>query len=220
MQMASESLPGRLFTIGHSNHEVPRFLALLAGAGIDAIADVRSQPVSKYLPHFSRPEMEVWLRDREIGYAFLGRQLGGRPGQPSLYDADGRVNYERVRRGKLFQEGIEELLRHTEELKIALLCAEEDPLSCHRGLMITPALVERGFSPLHVRGDGTVETMAQMEQRLLEVTGVGAGMLDGLFAASLSEEERRDLLAEAYRTQARRKGFRMREDERSTEDGE
>lgn len=94
----------------------------------------------------------------------------------------------------------------------ALLCAEEDPLNCHRGLMITPALVERGLAPVHLRGDGSAETTAAMEQRLLAETGVGAGVLDGLFAAAVPDDERRRMVAEAYRLRARRKAFRWRPD--------
>jgi hypothetical protein len=91
-----------------------------------------------------------------------------------------------------------------------MLCAEEDPLDCHRGLMITPALLECGISPIHLRGDGSAETTETMEERLLAATGVGAGILDGLFAVCVTAEERRDLLAEAYRSMAQRKAFRLK----------
>jgi hypothetical protein len=90
-----------------------------------------------------------------------------------------------------------------------MLCSEEDPLECHRGLMIAPALVERGLAPMHLRGDGSLETTQQMEQRLMEATGIGVGIVDGLFAATLSEQERRDVLASAYRAMAKRKAYRM-----------
>jgi hypothetical protein len=93
-----------------------------------------------------------------------------------------------------------------------MLCAEEDPLDCHRGLMIAPALVTQGIATAHLRGDGRIETTAEMETRLLAETKVGSGILDGLFAAMVSEAERRQYLAEAYRVMARRKAFRQRSD--------
>jgi hypothetical protein len=93
---------------------------------------------------------------------------------------------------------------------VALLCAEEDPLDCHRGLMITPALRERGLAPIHLRGDGSSETTAEMEKRLAAETKAGAGILDGLFADLLSGEERRTFLEDAYRIMSRRKAFRVR----------
>ena len=204
---------GRVFSVGHSNHEPGRFVALLREAGITAVADVRSQPYSRRLPQFSRPELEALLREYDIAYAFFGDQLGGRPGRPSLYDADGRVDYERVRATAEFRRGLDRLCRAAGEQRVAMLCGEEDPLDCHRGLMITPALAERGVRTGHLRKDGRVESTAEMEDRLLTVTGVGAGILDGLFAALVPPEERGRLLAEAYRVQARRKAYQVQPEE-------
>src|SRR5262249_39014433 len=139
--------------------------------------------------------------------------LGGRPASPALYDEDGRVDYERVRRTADFQHGLERLARGLPGPTIAFLCSEEDPLDCHRGLMITPALVERGLAPGHLRKDGSIETNEAMERRLLGETGVGAGFLDGLFAAVLTAEDRLAFLAEAYRHMARRKAYRSRQED-------
>ncbi len=201
-----------LLSVGHSNHPPERFLDLLRAAGVTAIADVRSAPYSRRLPQYHREELECMLREAGIAYVFLGDQLGGRPGSPSLYDAEGRVDYLRVRATPAFQQGLDRLCFVAERDRVALLCGEEDPLDCHRGLMITPALGERGVHPGHVRKDGRIETTAAMEERLLAVTGVGDGLLDGLFATMISEEERRRLLAEAYQAQARRKAFRLTPD--------
>ncbi len=204
---------GRLFSIGHSNHPIERFIELLRNAGVTAVADVRSQPYSQRYPHYNRSELEKALRDADIAYAFLGDQLGGRPRWPEAYDEQGRLDYERVRNRALFQQGLQRLCHALEDYRVAMLCAEEDPLCCHRGLLITPALAERGILPSHIRGDGRIDTAQQFEERLLAETGVGAGILDGLFAPTLSDEERRQLLKEAYRRQARRRSFRRVPDE-------
>jgi len=201
-----------LFTIGHSNHELERFLKLVKNAGVTALADVRSRPYSRRLPHFSRSELEAALAHHGIAYVYLGDELGGRPEDTDLYDADGRVDYQRVRRTYLFQVGLDRLDRGLERYRIALFCAEEDPLDCHRGLMIAPAVVERGISPVHLRGNGARETTAEMEDRLLAATRIGEGFLDGLFAAQITPEDRRAMLDEAYRMQARRKAFRLQPD--------
>ncbi|HEV3204140.1 MAG TPA: DUF488 domain-containing protein [Gemmataceae bacterium] len=202
----------RLFTIGHSNHDPEAFLNLLRRAEISAVADVRSLPSSMRHPHFNRPELEGFLKHQGITYVFLGDFLGGRPQQPSLYDVDGRVDYERVRKMPFFEQGLERLIKGQDQYRIALVCAEEDPLHCHRGLMIAPALVERGLAPVHLRGDGSMETTEDLEKRLFAETKVGAGILDGLFASTISPEDRKRLLADAYRDMARRKGFRRRPD--------
>jgi hypothetical protein len=203
----------RFFSIGHSHHTIADLMALLRQAGVTAIADVRSQPFSRRLPHFNRSELEAALRENDLAYAFLGDSLGGRPARPSLYDTDGRVDYERVRQESFFQFGLDVLIEAGETHRIAMLCAEEDPLDCHRGLMIAPALVERGITPQHLRGNGTVESTPALEQRLLVETGVGAGILNGLFAATILDEERRFCVDEAYRIMGRRKAYRLRGDE-------
>jgi uncharacterized protein (DUF488 family) len=200
----------RLFSIGHSNHELAGLVELLRNVGVTAVADVRSQPFSQRLPHFNRPDLAHGLDEYGIAYAFLGEQLGGRPRALSLYDNEGRVSYERVRATVAFQQGIDLLCAALDTYAVAMLCSEEDPADCHRALMIAPALVERGISPVHLRADGSAETTAEFEERLLAETKVGVGILDGLFAATLSAEDRQRLLAEAYRVQARRKAFRLR----------
>lgn len=204
-----EDAGARLISVGHSNHDWPAFVALLHGAGVTMVADVRSSPYSGRYPYFNCGPLMRGLHGEGIAYVFLGDRLGGRPGQPSLYDDDGRLNYERVRRTETFQRGLDQLLHALPENTIAFLCSEEDPLECHRGLMIAPALCERGCSPCHLRKDGTLETNEHMERRLFQETGVGAGLLDGLFAATLTEEDHRSLLAEAYRRRARRKAYQL-----------
>jgi uncharacterized protein (DUF488 family) len=205
--MDNESRP-RLFSVGHSNHDLAHFLDLLGGAGVTAVADVRSAPFSRRLPQFNRPELERTLREHGIAYVFLGEELGGRPQRPDLY-TDGVADYERMRRTSAFRSGLERLIQGTEDHAVAMLCSEADPLDCHRGLMITPALVECGLAPLHLLRDGKIETTAEMEERLLQETRPGQGILDGLFAAALPAQERAALLAEAYRQMGRRKAFRL-----------
>ncbi|MBV9122555.1 MAG: DUF488 domain-containing protein [Planctomycetes bacterium] len=209
-EVIEEMRKQRLFSIGHSNHDQAWFLQLLQRTSITAVADVRSQPFSRRFPQFNWPELERALRALDIGYAFLGEFLGGRPRHLGLYDPEGQVDYERVRQTEMFQQGLSHLEEVLKSNRVALLCSEEDPLHCHRGLMIAPALVERGRAVWHLRGDGSVETARQAEDRLLAETGVGAGILDGLFAAAVTEEERSELLGEAYRMQARRRAFRLR----------
>jgi uncharacterized protein (DUF488 family) len=204
---SSENGPRPLYTVGHSNHEWPAFLALLRQAGVTALADVRSLPYSRRLPHFSRDAIERSLRGSEIAYIYLGDQLGGRPADEGLYDADGRVDYEAVRRTATFQSGLERVLRGMERYTIALLCSEDDPRDCHRGLMITPALRERCVAPLHLRRDGRIETTEDLERDLLAAAGLDA-VADGLLALMVSEEDRRVALADAYRRMAARKAYR------------
>jgi uncharacterized protein (DUF488 family) len=199
----------RLFSVGHSNHDLDRFLVLLHTNGVTAVADVRSSPYSRRLPHFNRGSLEIDLHDQEIHYAFVGDLLGGRPTSPELYDEEGRVVYERVRQTSAFRRGLEQLLQGAEEHCIVMLCSEEDPLDCHRGLMITPALLEHGVAPLHLRKNGSLETTAAMEQRLLKETRLDSRLEPDLFTAAPTDADVRRVLAEAYAVMGRKKGYRM-----------
>ncbi len=189
----------RLFTLGHSDNEPEELLVLLRGAGVTALADVRSTPFSRRVPHFNRKFLEAYLQNHGIAYIFLGDYLGGRPALEELYHSEGWVDYERIRKSLRFWFGLEWLQRNLEYHTIALMCGEEDPLDCHRGLMIAPALKEMGLPPRHIRKTGRLETTAQFEERLQEATGLG-----NLFPESL---------AEAYRVMNRKKAYRRAPDD-------
>ncbi|MFO0844848.1 MAG: DUF488 domain-containing protein [Gemmataceae bacterium] len=166
-------LAGRLFTVGHSNHEPEAFLALLRRHGVTAVADVRSSPYSRRMPHFSRGSLEATLGHHGIAYVFLGQELGGRPTDEALYHPDGWADYERVRSTAGFARGVERVLGGLQRYTVALMCGEEDPIDCHRGLMVTPALKGVGLPPRHIRRD-RLESTEEFEQRVQDAAGVGA----------------------------------------------
>jgi uncharacterized protein (DUF488 family) len=197
-----------VFSVGHSNHELDSFLALLHGAGITAIADVRSSPYSKRYPQFNKGPLENALRASGIDYVYLGDLLGGRPNSRALYDAEGRADYETIRATRAFRRGLERLLDGAARYRVAMLCGEDDPVDCHRGLMITPALGELGVSPQHLRKDGSLETTPAMERRLLKETNLEERIRPDLFHTP-DEAEIRAIIAEAYRLMARKKAFQL-----------
>ena len=118
--------PG-LFTIGHSNLALDDFLSLLQRHGIEAVADVRTVPWSRYVPHFNAKALGAALASRGIGYVPLGRELGGRPAADEFYDEEGHVLYGRLAGSAAFHEGIDQVLARGRTSRIALLCSEEDP---------------------------------------------------------------------------------------------
>ena len=134
--------PG-LFTIGHSNQALDHFLSLLQGHGIEAVADVRTVPWSRYVPQFNAKALGAALASRGIDYVPLGRELGGRPAGDEFYDEEGRVLYGRLAGSAAFQDGLDQVLARARTSRIALLCSEEDPGRCHRHLLIGRVLRER-----------------------------------------------------------------------------
>jgi len=149
---------GTVFTIGHSSHPAEVFTALLTKHAMQVLVDVRSAPYSRYAPQFDRELLQRALDDAGIRYLFLGRELGGRPDNQAYYDGDGHVVYSRMTADPAFVSGIERLERGMSELRLALMCGEEDPAHCHRRLLVARVLIERGHEVVHIRGDGRLES--------------------------------------------------------------
>jgi len=181
MQQSGPILAARrplLYSIGHSNHTAERFIQLLQQHGIEAVADVRSAPYSRFNPHFSKERLEAELRNRGFYYVFLGRELGARREEPECY-RDGRVDFGLVVRSTLFQRGVARLTDGASRMKVAMMCAEKDPLSCHRTLLIARHIIHSLSDIHHILADGEIETHGQLEQRLLQQTNLDQ---DELFA--------------------------------------
>jgi uncharacterized protein (DUF488 family) len=146
-----------IYTIGHSRHPAERFVALLRAHEIACLVDVRSQPASRWTPHFGKAALGRLLADHGIDYVFLGTALGGRPAGAEYYLEGGAVDYARRARAEDFRAGIEELSAIARTRTVAIMCAEEDPAHCHRRVLVAPALESAGTTVIHLRGDGRTQ---------------------------------------------------------------
>ena len=172
-----------VFTIGHSNRAFTDFLGVLTAYEIELVADVRSYPASRYAPQFSRKRLASALEANGIGYAFMGAELGGRPKEAEFYGAGGGVLYSKLAGSQRFQGGLERLIEMLLEARVAIMCSEEKPVSCHRRLLVGRALQERGIEVQHLRADGS----AQAEDDLDAPAGGRAGQLQ-LFDAPVGPD--------------------------------
>ena len=188
-----------ILTVGHSNHPLEHFLELLARHGVTAVADVRSAPYSRFCPHFNRRALSSSLADRGMRYLFLGRELGGRPDDPACYDEGGRVCYDRVRRTERFRGGVRQLLATAATRRSALMCAEKEPLDCHRTLLIAQALERQGVAVVHILAGGAIEPHPRTMNRLLAKFDLDP---DAELIAT-----REELVGHAVALQTRRVGF-------------
>ena len=157
--------PNGIFTIGHSTHELERFVELLKQHRIGAVADVRSMPYSRWQPQFNREKLSVALNADGIAYVFLGKELGARSDDPACY-ANGRVQYRRLARTALFRSGIQRVLDGSQRMSIALMCAEKDPLDCHRTILVARELVDLDKDVHHILADGKLEEQQAAMKRL------------------------------------------------------
>lgn len=182
-----------IYTIGHSNHSWETFLTLLEQHHIEVIADVRSSPYSRYCPQFNQRELAAALDRAGIQYQFLGRELGARPNDPGCYTA-GRVNFDKLAARTEFVAGLRQVAAQSQIRRLAMLCAEKDPLTCHRAILVARKLGDLQTEAQHILADGSIETQAEMERRLCLLFKLAPNLFD-------SEA---DVIAQAYERQSER----------------
>jgi len=186
-----------LLTIGHSNRSLDHFLELLLEHQVSAIADVRFSPYSKYSPQFNKDVLESALRDANIDYVFLGRELGARRSEDSCY-IDGHAKYDRIAQLPTFRRGLERVLQGVEHYRVALMCSESDPITCHRTILVCRELkrVCPDLEITHILGDGTGERQEMLEERLLNLHKLQPELFGDLTSTSGLIEKAYDLQAE------------------------
>ena len=199
-----------VLTIGHSTHPIEAFIALLQRHGAAAVADIRAAPYSRFNPQFNREPLAASLAACGIEYVFLGSELGGRSADPACYD-DGRISYGRLSSTRAFRVGLERVAKDAIRHRIVLMCAEKEPLECHRCLLVAPALEARGIPVAHIRPERTLEAHADAMSRLLAMHG----MQDAAENQRLFPRSRAERITEAIGRQAARFGHR---NDRSTDD--
>lgn len=157
----------QVFTIGHSNRSEFSLIELLRLHQITIVVDVRSTPTSSWVPHFDRSVISATLKQHGIAYSFLGGQLGVRTDDSSCYQ-NNRIVYARLARSEPFQHGLRRVIKAADQHRLALMCTEQDPIACHRSILIAPALQQAGVVVIHIlHPDGELETQQRLEARLL-----------------------------------------------------
>jgi len=183
-----------VFTIGHSTHSQDRFIALLRQHRITALCDVRSMPYSRVNPQFNREELKQSLCACGIKYVFLGEELGARSEDPTCYE-HGRVQYDRLAHTALFRRGLERVQAGMKKYRLALMCAEKEPLECHRTILVARHLAGIGLDVQHIHADGKPEGHADALGRLVKMLNLPE---HDMF------HSREELLAAAYHRQEQR----------------
>lgn len=178
-----------LLTIGHSTHPIDAFIALLKQHGVTALADVRSHPYSRHFPQYSKDAIKDALAQAKIAYVFLGKELGARSENPACY-RQGKAQYELLAKEPQFAVGLDRLRSGMDRFRIALMCAEKDPLDCHRAVLVARKVYASGVPVQHIHADGRLEEHAEMEARMLNLLKMSdADMF----------RSREEILVDAYR---------------------
>ena len=165
-----------VYTVGHSTLSLADFVGVLARNEITGLADVRSSPYSRFNPQFNREPLKDELKACDISYVFLGKELGARSDDPSCY-ARGQVQFDRLAETELFVSGIERIRKGASRHRIALMCAERDPLECHRTILVARELEKNGIEIRHILSSGSIESHENAMDRLIGMHGLDNGDL-------------------------------------------
>jgi uncharacterized protein (DUF488 family) len=199
----SETKHNILYTIGHSNHTIDHFIALLNRHKINMVVDVRSVPYSRYCPQFNKNVVSAALQAVNIQYMFLGRELGARPDDPACYEG-GCVDFKWIAGRKEFKDGLQRLLTGIGKYYIALMCTEKEPLECHRTILICRNLKEHKLCIKHILEDGRIEDHHDTERRLVKMLKIEPTLFE-------PEKMHSDLIEQAYDQQSQNISYRPEE---------
>lgn len=197
MDPKSENL---IYTIGHSTHTLSYFKQLLDAYQINCVVDVRQVASSSYNPQYNEANLKPYLQQNGILYLHMGTEFGARPRDPELLNAEGKVDFDKVRASKTFLDGIERLRKGVQKgYRITLMCSQSDPFDCHRFVLIAGYLVRHGFTVRHILKDKSCIDNARLEKQLIEKYEKKLPRKD-LFNPHIGEEHR---IEEAYRLRGR-----------------
>ena len=181
-----------LYTIGYSGFTPDEFIAVLKKNEIDVVADVRSSPYSKFRPEYNHDNLKALLKNDDIRHVFLGDLVGARIDDKACY-VNGKADYDLIAAHPKFREGLNRIRAGMEKYRIALLCAEKDPITCHRTILICRNLKGNDIRIFHIIDSGRVETQEECEKRLIKYLKLDQRKLF---------HDDSDLVADAYRMQA------------------
>lgn len=168
-----------LFSIGYATKTIDVFIEQLQQHAIDVIADVRSVPYSNVFADYRQEKLIGSLRNAAIKYVYLGEELGPRSKDADHYDDRNQVQFDRLAKSNLFRQGVERLKSGLDSgFNIALMCAEKDPATCHRSLLVAYYLKrELAMNVQHIDHAGGLESQAELEARLVTLQGLVPDLL-------------------------------------------
>ena len=166
----SEAPAPRVLTVGHSTHPIDEFLALLRGAGVADVVDIRTIAGSRHNPQFGEDALAASLTEAGLGYRREAR-LGGLRGRTRAVDPEVNAlwrnasfhRYADHALGAEFAAGLDALVELADSAAPvepprlpAIMCSEAVWWRCHRRIVADYLLV--GGTPVaHLMPDGRIQ---------------------------------------------------------------
>ncbi len=198
-----------IFTIGHSNYSIDRLIDMLNYHNINCIVDIRGTPYSKYNVQFNREALSKTLTNKGYVYIYMGKEFAAQRQNKDIYMEEGYADFEKVIHDKDFLKGIKRLkIGYKKEYRIVLMGAMQDPINCHRSILLGRALEDAGFTLKHILHDYTLASQEELEERLLVKYYDNRNQIT-IDTYMGTEPSKKDLIKECYRRSNKEIGYRV-----------
>ena len=198
-----------IYTIGHSNYSVEKLIDMLKFYDINCVVDIRGTPYSKYNIQFDKETIKYTLTHSGFIYIYMAKELAAKRINKQSYNSEGYSDFEKVIHEDDFINGIKRLRVGCEKgYKIALLGAMQEPIRCHRSILVGRALRDYGFNVKHILDDYSIASQEDIEKNILDKYFSNRGQLtiDSLLGNEMTEEE---MIEEGYRLANKEIGYRI-----------
>ena len=198
-----------IYTIGHSNYSVEKLIDMLKFYDINCVVDIRGTPYSKYNIQFDKETIKYTLTHSGFIYIYMAKELAAKRINKQSYNSEGYSDFEKVIHEDDFINGIKRLKVGCEKgYKIALLGAMQEPIRCHRSILVGRALRDYAFNVKHILDDYSIASQEDIEKNILDKYFSNRGQLtiDSLLGNEMTEKE---MIEEGYRLANKEIGYRI-----------
>ncbi|MBC5998220.1 DUF488 domain-containing protein [Romboutsia ilealis] len=198
-----------IFTIGHSNYPVEKLIDMLKFYNINCVVDVRGTPYSKYNVQYNKETIKNTLIKAGFVYIYMAKEFAAKRENKISYNKEGYSDFEKVIKEEDFKNGVKRLENGCKKgFKIALLGAMQDPIRCHRSILLGRELERLGFTVNHIMDDYAIKDQRYIEEKILDKYYENRHQvtIDSLMGNSISKEE---MINGAYKMANREIGYRI-----------
>lgn len=195
----------KIYTIGHSNQSMEDFISLLKKYDVNCVVDVRSNPFSKYALQFNKRELQFELKREDIVYIWMGKEFGARREEKSLYDPDGRLDFNKTKKSKAFLAGVRRIKEGIRKgYVVALMCTEKEPQDCHRSILVGKSINEiEGYSVINILEDGSIVKQDEIGEMLINHYYPNRAQMTISEVTGISTKTENEYLEDAYTKRAK-----------------
>jgi len=198
-----------IYTLGHSNYSLERLIDMLKHFDINCVVDIRGTPYSKYNVHFDKETIKYSLTKAGFTYIYMAEEFAAKRINKISYNSEGYSDFEKVVQEEAFKRGVERLKNGINKgYRIVLLGAMQDPIRCHRSILVGRELEKLGFNVMHILDDYSIKDQKYIDERVLDKYFPDRNQItiDALLGNSMSEKE---MINEGYRKANKEIGYRI-----------